>query len=448
VLVRDADTAKKLLNERIRRSTRFAVLVMREEDKAEASRYFDTPLLFSVQEAKGLEYENIVLVNFVSGNNKLFREIAQGIHPDDLAGELQYSRAGRDDKSLESYKFFINSLYVAVTRAMRNLYVVESSEKHELLSLLALTRFREKVEVQVQASTDEEWRHEARKLELQGKTEQADAIRKGILAQKAPNWEVLRPQQLEALKQQAFDAVHYNKKAKDRLFEYALLYDDAAILKQLASLEPRYGPARNPWEAERKSVFRKHYAAFTSDNPKEIAGKIKLYGTDYRDPYNLTPLLAAALTGASKTLTWLVENDANRTLTDSLGRSPLQLMLGQVARQPASLKGKLGSLYEQLRTDSLSLRLGERLIKIGAHKVEYLVVNYLLAAQKPLLQRKWEEIYFANFVEAVDIEDFLSQFPDSVVPAYRKDRRYINAMLARNEVDSQQPYNLRLWIRL
>jgi hypothetical protein len=46
-------------------------------------------------------------------------------------------------------------------------------------------------------------------------------------------------------------------------------------------------------------------------------------------------------------------------------------------------------------------------------------------------------------VEAADIEDFLSQFPDSIVPAYRKARRYINAVLARNEVDSQQPYNWR-----
>lgn len=41
-------------------------------------------------------------------------------------------------------------------------------------------------------------------------------------------------------------------------------------------------------------------------------------------------------------------------------------------RQPAGLADKLGSLYEQLRTESLLLRLGERLLKIGAHKVEYL----------------------------------------------------------------------------
>jgi hypothetical protein len=34
------------------------------------------------------------------------------------------------------------------------------------------------------------------------------------------------------------------------------------------------------------------------------------------------------------------------------------------------------------------------------------------------------------------------------VPDFRKDRKYINAMLARNEVDSKQPYNHKLWMRL
>jgi hypothetical protein len=452
VFVRDAPAAKKALNEKIRRSTRFAVLVMRDEDKAEARKDFDTPLLFSVQEAKGLEYENIVLVNFVSKNEKVFREMADGITPADLDGDLTYSRPDREDKSLESYKFFVNALYVAVTRAMRNLYVVESREKHELLALLGLTAFREKVDVQVQASTDEEWRLEARKLELQGKTEQAEAIRKGILAQQEPDWEVLRPGGLAALRQQALHGEQYNKKAKDRLFEYALLYNDAVLVAQLAALrdKQRYAPAHSPVEAERKSLLRKRYPAFVLDHYKEVAVKVKKYGTDYRDEYNLTPLLVTALTGAAKTAAWLLENGADKTATDFLGRTPLQLFLGQLLRSPAQVAGRLETMYALLRTDSLSLRLGEHLIKIGAHKVEYLVANYLMAVQMLLVERKWHAPVhpFPAYVEAEDVERFLEQFPESVVPDFRKDRKYINAMLARNEIDSKQPYNHKLWMRL
>ena len=81
------------------RFARFAVIVMREEDKADAQRSFRTPLVFSVQEAKGLEYENIILLNFVSSN----------------------------------------ALYVAITRAVRNVYLIEQTPTHPLLSLLALT---------------------------------------------------------------------------------------------------------------------------------------------------------------------------------------------------------------------------------------------------------------------------------------------------------------------
>ncbi len=110
------------LNEQTRKSARFAVIVLRQEDKVEARVHFKTPLVFSIQEAKGLEYENVVLFNFVSGSAEEFEEIIQGVEKADLPQELEYSRArDKSDKSAEAYKFFVNALYVATTRAVRNL---------------------------------------------------------------------------------------------------------------------------------------------------------------------------------------------------------------------------------------------------------------------------------------------------------------------------------------
>ncbi len=83
VFIRDAEKTKRELNGKIRRSAKFAVLVMRDEDKPVARKIFDTPLLFSVQEAKGLEYENVILVNYISGERAAFEEITKGV---DLAG--------------------------------------------------------------------------------------------------------------------------------------------------------------------------------------------------------------------------------------------------------------------------------------------------------------------------------------------------------------------------
>ncbi|NJN34353.1 MAG: ATP-dependent helicase, partial [Saprospiraceae bacterium] len=56
----DNAKVKQELNQKTKSSTNFAVVVMTNEDKAEARKLFQTPLLFSVQEAKGLEYENII----------------------------------------------------------------------------------------------------------------------------------------------------------------------------------------------------------------------------------------------------------------------------------------------------------------------------------------------------------------------------------------------------
>ena len=125
-LLADKDTAKRELDRRIRQSTRFAVLVMRDEDKAAAREYFSTPLLFSIHEAKGLEYENIVLYRFVSGYRQEFAEIASGVTRQDLESDtLDYRRArDKSDKSLEVYKFFVNSLYVALTRAVHRCVIV------------------------------------------------------------------------------------------------------------------------------------------------------------------------------------------------------------------------------------------------------------------------------------------------------------------------------------
>lgn len=74
-LLADQDKALRELDASSRRSTHFAVLVLRDEDKAAARQRFATPLLFSIHEAKGLEYDNIVLYRFISDNRQAFSDI-------------------------------------------------------------------------------------------------------------------------------------------------------------------------------------------------------------------------------------------------------------------------------------------------------------------------------------------------------------------------------------
>ena len=104
------------LDENTRRSPRTAVVVLRDEHKADARQHFHTPLVFSVHEAKGLEYENIILYRIVSGERRTFAELCEGVSDAALAKRRSRLLRAKDktDKSLEVYKFFVNALYVRV----------------------------------------------------------------------------------------------------------------------------------------------------------------------------------------------------------------------------------------------------------------------------------------------------------------------------------------------
>ena len=92
------------LDRKTRQSARFAVLVLREEYKAEAREHFRTPLVFSIQEAKGLEYENVILYDFVSRRATRFRGHRRGSRRgvDSRASSPTARVRDKGDKSLET----------------------------------------------------------------------------------------------------------------------------------------------------------------------------------------------------------------------------------------------------------------------------------------------------------------------------------------------------------
>jgi hypothetical protein len=300
-LLADTDATKRELDRKIRQSTQFAVLVMRDEDKATAREYFSTPLLFSIHEAKGLEYENIVLYRFVSGHRREFAEITAGVTHQDLETDtLGYARArDKGDKSLEVYKFFVNALYVALTRAVRNLYLIESDTTHSLFDLLELTT-ASKAQVETSQSSVEDWQKEARKLELQGKQEQAEAIRRTILKQTPPPWPVLDEPAVRDLLVKVFRERAVGDKQKRRLNEYAAFHDEPELASYLAQ-EAGFGVVQfggaQGFEQQRSALNRKYLAPYSARNFKDVLRQCDTHGIDHRTTMNQTPLMAAAAAG-------------------------------------------------------------------------------------------------------------------------------------------------------
>ncbi len=323
ILLQDEEGMRAELDRKTRHSTRFAVIVMHPEDKAAAGSCFGTPLVFSVQEAKGLEYENIVLYNFTSGEEQRFREITRGVEHDDLQRGLRYGRTrDKSDKSLEIYKFHINALYVAITRAVRNIYLIERTTRQRLFDLLDLRPSREGLQLEKQDSSLDEWRLEAQRLELQGKQEQAENIRSQILKQKSVPWQVLHGEPLAQLHHKAIE--ENNKKAKITLFEYALVYRDQPRLNAL--IKSGFSPAKNP-EKGRQLLNKKHYLPYDLKHPGAVLRQTDQYGIDFRNIFNQTPLMIASRLGNEALIRELRERGANTELINNAGFNALLIAL-------------------------------------------------------------------------------------------------------------------------
>ncbi|MFW5823138.1 MAG: UvrD-helicase domain-containing protein, partial [Tangfeifania sp.] len=441
----DTEARRKQLNDSTMRSAKYALLVMTREEKAAARKIFKSPLLFSIQEAKGLEYENIILINFISNYSREFNEIAQGVSKKELENDDMTFSRGKDkaDKSLDAYKFYINSLYVGITRSVKNLYILESSSKHTILSLLGLVETKEKINIKEEVSSLEEWNEEARKLEMQGKKEQADEIKKNILELKKPDWEPITRESLGKLKENALDPDFYNKKAKDLLFMYALLYNDHDSISRLAGL--KYKRAEHP-EYERNTINRKYYSNYNNDNVKGVEQEIRKYGVNYRDQFNLTPLLAAAENGSVRILNFLLDQNADTDVMDNNGRNPFRVAINKLYFSPQSIT-KLENIFSRILTNSVRIKVADRMVKIPNRKMEYFLLNIFMALQDAIINNSrgpWEE----EGVKATDLEKVIAPYSERIMPDYRKKRNYISSLLAKNEINSNNPYNNGLFLRI
>ena len=458
----DDRRVKKHLDDQTRDSNEYAVLVLRDEDKAAARQAFGTPLVFSVHEAKGLEYPNIILHNFISGARQTYAEIADGVSRADLqdTDELAYRRArDKADKSLEIYKFYVNALYVAVTRAVERVILVEADNRHPLLALLGVELGNEAEQLRVKKASRNDWEREARKLELQGKKEQARDIRQRILHQKPVPWEVWTPPVLARMQRDAQQHPGDVKKSRE-LTDYALLNLDEKLLNELAGLKikPAQSFLRNSDKdrrIQRQAVVDKYRKPYETGNLKTVLADTERYGVDHRTPEDLTPLMLATLGGDIDLVRALLERGADLNQTDLYGRTPHMLALEQAMLDNQYARTRLGPLWDALKPTHLDVQVGEQLIRLPEGGAEYYFLSVMLA-QLPhyastlmhpdLPPRELKARRDGFFVDSLQTN--LEFFPSNVLEEARRKRSYFNHVLARAEVDSSYVPARRLWERV
>ncbi|WP_264729841.1 ankyrin repeat domain-containing protein [Wolbachia endosymbiont (group B) of Episyrphus balteatus] len=182
------DDKKEEIAKQVNESINCAVLVLNDESKKSARQLFDTPLVFNIHEAKGLEFENVILYKFTSC--KAYNEIWKIACTDKSDGEIDNTinrirdsynekevntsrNKDKKDKSLEKYKFYMNALYVGVTRAASNVYIID--DKSNLLKIIEPEE-EDNVNIEQEKSSPEEWKKKALELIEKGNIEQAERI--------------------------------------------------------------------------------------------------------------------------------------------------------------------------------------------------------------------------------------------------------------------------------
>jgi hypothetical protein len=463
LFLKDTDKVKTGLNKKAGKSTKFAVIVMRDDEKPQARRYFDTPLIFNIFEIKGLEYDNIILLNFISSEKNNFENIIGGITEDDLKNDLEYMRsANKKDKSLEEYKFFINSLYVAFTRSIKRLFIIENDTRNPIFKLLGLGNAIENIAIESEQSSDKEWLIEARKLEIQGKQEQADEIRKKILKQQQVPWEINTENKILELINKIKTSKDNPVRPRKIVFDYALFYNIPKIIEFLSV--HNYDKAKqiyfinkqdqkqnenrrvefngNLYEQQKKSFNLLYSQKIQTAN---ILKMIELYGINYRDEFNVTPLMAAVKTGNLNLINELINAQADKELTDGKGMNAWQIALEKAIFSKDYADKIFPLINDILSPSSISLKINGSLVKIDRKQGEFLIFQILYV----LLSNRFsgfalDEIY----ISANEIYYTISHFNSDIIADYRKKNSYISSMLSNHELMSKYQYCKRLFIRM
>ena len=472
------DPAVKALDAATRQSARHAVIVLRDADKAAARERFRTPLVFSVHEAKGLEYPHVLLVDIVSGQRQAYAEVCNGVAEADLAVDsLDYRRArDKADKSLELYKFYVNALYVAMTRAVESLTLVETDTGHPLLALLGLKAGTASLEP-ARASTREEWAQEARKLELQGKDEQARAVRDAFLQHKPVPWTPWSRTLIEELLPKALDPKNPSSKPRQTLFDYALWHGQHVWVAELGRVN--FGPAKalvqdgdftgagtlHPHgifipELDRQEALtrrtvaaarQRHLQPWQARHVKELLRQVDTYGPDHATPVGATPLMLAATAGNAPLVHALLEKGADRTVRDDFGLTAWEQALGRAMQDAAFAATGLPAIFDSLAPATLDVQTAGRLVRLERRQGEYWVLMLMLAGLKTqwsrCVTRSAEPHRYRRGFFADQLHEVLGTLPGWLWKDARRKRSYVNQVLARAEIGSSYRPARQLWVR-
>ena len=106
--------------------------------------------------------------------------------------------------------------------------------------------------------------------------------------------------------------------------------------------------------------------------------------------------------------------------------------------------------------DFIFVRSDRKMVKIYPHTMEYFLIMYFIALKNKInadIAKRYKRLgrmFSGSDDDCLNMNDFMhyiTNMPSSILPDYRRKRQYVNSILAKNEIDSNNPYNKKLFIR-
>jgi hypothetical protein len=236
--------------------------------------------------------------------------------------------------------------------------------------------------------------------------------------------------------------------------------------------------------AELERDFKNFHSFCKQGKLKEIKKYTQKYNTiSYSNEDGLNGLMIGAMSGNVSTMDYFLDEGIDRNLKNSKGLGAVEqallrytdnfddwykehksdILTMSVEKKKAKLTEELikidtsiVSSYEKLHYPYIKYQIGKKMMKIYPNSMEYFLMIYLITL-KEKINKKVEKLYIdegRSIVDSVDdclnMNDFtkyITNIPSYILPDYRKKRQYINSILAKNEIDSNNYYNKKLFVR-
>jgi hypothetical protein len=308
-------------------------------------------------------------------------------------------------------------------------------------------------------STREEWLDEARRLEEQGKYEQAEKIRAKYLG-----YEYLSPEQLEIVKNMALDPSKKEaevKRERKQLFQYAINHRQYEWVDALAKLQfQRAILYMKELRADRRE-YEKHLRL---GNKFKVESVIQKYGVDFTCDEEISGLMMALQYGQTELALDLVNKGASLTHTDNAHRLPIDYLFASYIKNKRSNQKQAQLADEQtlircwskVSPQVIEYEYSKRRFRIGSHSMLFFLIILIrnTADTQPskarIISRAGNDKteFVTGAFNMTELEQFAAMMPDEILPPYRKKRTYINSVMAMNEREKPSPYCKAAFLRV